>query len=577
MALPPLVQARSPSPDRAASPPPLSPRCSRISSTAPLASLRGNISTEISIGVPVATRVGAASNTIQSARSTSAVLTSTGQLSPSSPGSSPSPSRRGSAPAASPRVVSGPRKLTHSQLAGRLHGQLMDVLRTEWRRIKSSNLGVLSGTAVVEELLLRRIQSWASELHMLAISSTAAAEKLGALCRGMDGTELQQLLVMFDQTGHPDLSDFVRVMVFNTSDPAAKEVVGDLRALRAANSANRRARSTPGSGRRRGPTAPPPPPRFLVHVPDDPSTLRFAALLSGEHRLVVGAQAAAERRRQQEEEERRAMEAREARARARFEAAAGAGGRGIGAKLERRLSDASARQRALGRDKPELLPYWLADVEEQWRRTVATRIPAEGVYDSVIMAHEALPVYEAMPEAALLRIEAEEAAAAPPSRHSMGMGSVGSRVAPSYSSLFNTFGGGRPNGGSGTQWAGGGLGASPSTAGGVGKHLASSGRPGSGRGQQLSGDYSSAMVGPEFSASSRFPPGTATKRGNRAVILAPGPQGSPGDGSHGGDAGGSGVGASGESSRAPRGSGVSSGVAGGTGGAASSGGGGMGR
>ncbi|GIL99167.1 hypothetical protein Vretimale_4356 [Volvox reticuliferus] len=458
--------------------------------------------------------------------------------------------------------------------------------------------------------------------------------------------------VMFDQTGHPDLSDFVRVMVFNTSDPAAKEVVGDLRALRAASSANRRggrwagpretngerkhrtyshialihpspslftnaqshihcvpgqivcilvpnlhsfstlsfpseplsltprafcqpcvARSTPGSGRRRPPTVPPPPPRFLVHVPDDPSTLRFAALLSEGHRLVAGAQAAAERRRQQEEEERRAMEAREARARARFAAAAGAGRRGIGAKLERRLSDASARQRALGRDKPELLPYWLADVEEQWRRTVATRVPAEGVYDSVIMAHESLPVYEAMPEAALLRIEAEEAAAAPPSRYGLGMGSVGSRAAQSYSSLFNAFGGARPNGGSGTQWSVGGLGASTSTAGGAGKHLASSGRPGSGRGPQLSGDYSSAMVGPEFSASSRFPPGAVAKRGNRAVVLAPGPEGGPGEGSHGGDVSGSGVGVSVESSRAPRGAGISGGGAGGTGGGASSGGG----
>lgn len=45
--------------------------------------------------------------------------------------------------------------------------------------------------------------------------------------------------VMLDQTGHSELSDFVRIMVFNTSDPSAKEVVGDLSQLRAATAGRR--------------------------------------------------------------------------------------------------------------------------------------------------------------------------------------------------------------------------------------------------------------------------------------------------------------------------------------------------
>ncbi|EFJ47116.1 hypothetical protein VOLCADRAFT_117895, partial [Volvox carteri f. nagariensis] len=409
--------------------------------------------------------------------------------------------RRGSAPstaAVGPRVASGPRKLTHSQLAAQLHGQLTDVLRMEWRRIKTSNLGVLSGTAVVEELLLRRIRSWCSELHMLAISSPTASYKLGKLCQSMEGTELQQLLVMFDQTGHPDLSDFVRVLVFNTADPAAKEAVGDLRALRGIKSAGRRARSTPstsGSSRRRAPPVLLPTPRTVSHEPDDPASLRFAGLLPEGHRLVAGAHAAAERRRQREEDERRAAEAREARARARFEAAGGR--RRLGLHCDRRLSDSSSWSSVLRSrsDKQELLPYYLADVEEQWRRTVATRVPAEGVYDSVIMSHEALPVYESMPDAALVRREAEEAAAAPPSRHGLAAGSVNARAAQPFSGLFNTFGsgggaaggggGGRPNGGSGTAAAA------------SGPRRITSGRPGSGRGPQLlppGGDHSSTST-----------------------------------------------------------------------------------
>lgn len=54
---------------------------------------------------------------------------------------------------------------------------------------------MLSGTAVVEDLLLRRIQACAAELHTLAITHATAAERLGELCRGMAPKELQQLQV----------------------------------------------------------------------------------------------------------------------------------------------------------------------------------------------------------------------------------------------------------------------------------------------------------------------------------------------------------------------------------------------
>ncbi|GLC35766.1 hypothetical protein PLESTB_000492000 [Pleodorina starrii] len=504
MALPPLAPARSPSPDRGASPPTTTGSTpptgiTRLPGPSPLAPFRASLATDTPS--PTAAAAAAASRASLAgalpARSASSAAAAAGG--PPSPTPSASPSRRGSAPApASPRVISGPRKLTPAQLAERLHGQLTEVLRTEWRRIKSSNLGVLSGTAVVEELLLRRIQSWAGELHMLAISTCAAAERLGALCRAMDGTELQQLLVMFDQTGHPDLSDFVRVMVFNTSDPAAKEVVGDLRALRAANSAGRRGRSSSGSFRRRAAPPPPPPPRFLVPVPDDPAAMRFAGLLPEGHRLVAGAHAAAERRRQQEEAERQAAEAREARAQARAQAEAQAAAQaarvqhlGFGIMLERQLSREDYDSSVLsGRgSEQELLPYYLADLEEQWRRTIGTRIKAEGVYDSVIMLHERLPMYEVPPDAALLRLEAEEAALAPPSRHGLGQGSTASRAAPSYSIMRGAGGNG---GGGGTPWTGA-IGSANATS--ALKRITSA-RPPSGRGpqqqQQLHSDLSTA-------------------------------------------------------------------------------------
>eukprot|EP00198_Chlamydomonas_reinhardtii_P014016 XP_001703353.1 predicted protein [Chlamydomonas reinhardtii] len=199
----------------------------------------------------------------------------------------------------------------------------MEVLRSEWRSIKTTNLGVLSGTAVVEELLLRRISAWARELHMLAITHASASERLAALCRGMSTQELQQLQVMFDVTGHPELSDYCRLVVYNTADPNAKAVVGDLRALRAASAARRSART------------------LYTALSRDSSVTALAAP-------------------------------------------------------------------AASSSRPHVLPYYLADVEDQWRRTVLKRgvvgaggaadasLPAsEGVFDSCIMLAEPLPPRQA--------------------------------------------------------------------------------------------------------------------------------------------------------------------------------------
>ncbi|KXZ56717.1 hypothetical protein GPECTOR_1g646 [Gonium pectorale] len=286
-------------------------------------------------------------------------------------------------------------------------------------------VGVLSGTAVVEELLLRRIQTWAAELHCLAITNPTAAERLGALCRVMGQQELQQLLVMLDQTGHPELSDFVRLMVYNTGDPTAQTVVGDLRPLREASGAKKVRQS---SSRRRPPAMPSLPPRVPTPVHEDPNLLRFSTLLPEGHRLVLGAQQAAARRKQEEEEQRRAVEARAAKARAKEEGldsdaakedtdAGATAGAAAGTEDSSAAADSPSRTALLPGLAP--LPDFEAsemDVEEQWRRTVATRLPAESVFDTCIMLAEPLPAYEAPPDVALMRAEAEEMSASAPVR-----------------------------------------------------------------------------------------------------------------------------------------------------------------
>ena len=45
--------------------------------------------------------------------------------------------------------------------------------------------------------------------------------------------------IILDQTEHPELSDYIRIVVFNTSDPNAKSEVGDMSALRRSVSAQK--------------------------------------------------------------------------------------------------------------------------------------------------------------------------------------------------------------------------------------------------------------------------------------------------------------------------------------------------
>lgn len=59
----------------------------------------------------------------------------------------------------------------------------------------SAVAGIKSGTGVVEELLMRKVQDWVQELNVLAISNEQASDTLGVLARGLNKQQLQQLQV----------------------------------------------------------------------------------------------------------------------------------------------------------------------------------------------------------------------------------------------------------------------------------------------------------------------------------------------------------------------------------------------
>jgi hypothetical protein len=81
--------------------------------------------------------------------------------------------------------------------------------------------GVRSGTAVVEDVLSRRLAFWAAWLHTLAVADLGAGDELARRVKGVGPDRVQQLQVLLDTTGHEELSDFIRLLVYNSSNPCA--------------------------------------------------------------------------------------------------------------------------------------------------------------------------------------------------------------------------------------------------------------------------------------------------------------------------------------------------------------------
>ncbi|KAL6759844.1 hypothetical protein V8C86DRAFT_2565552 [Haematococcus lacustris] len=175
----------------------------------------------------------------------------------------------------------GPRKKTAAQKAQELFTLLTGQLETEWQSLRSLNLGVKSGTGIVDELQIRKIQEWVQELHVLVVANTAAADTVAELARQLTKLQRQHLQVMLDVTGHEMLTDFIRISVYNTSNPFASVPIDgpDPAALRAA----RRLR---GRSSGRGAVTDVPKSPELRRRPPREEFLRFAGYLPQENALV---------------------------------------------------------------------------------------------------------------------------------------------------------------------------------------------------------------------------------------------------------------------------------------------------
>ncbi|KAG1667475.1 hypothetical protein FOA52_012230 [Chlamydomonas sp. UWO 241] len=132
---------------------------------------------------------------------------------------------------------------------------MVEVLRTDWKAIRSNNLGVKSGSGVRGDVTMQKLHQWVQELHTLCITEGEAAAAVGRCARRMPPKELQQLQMMLDAADHSELSDFVRVLVFNVSDLFATAPVDILRPYSHLASSSPRAAAGTASSPRGGASA----------------------------------------------------------------------------------------------------------------------------------------------------------------------------------------------------------------------------------------------------------------------------------------------------------------------------------
>uniref|UniRef100_A0A383W4I5 Uncharacterized protein n=1 Tax=Tetradesmus obliquus TaxID=3088 RepID=A0A383W4I5_TETOB len=112
-----------------------------------------------------------------------------------------------------PRMPAGSYKPSKAKQLAKVFSRLQQLLLSEWQTIRGANLGVKSGTSILEDVLLLQLNQLATHLHTLAVSDQEAASRLVELAGKLSEQHFQQLQVLLDVLGHEELSDFLALLV----------------------------------------------------------------------------------------------------------------------------------------------------------------------------------------------------------------------------------------------------------------------------------------------------------------------------------------------------------------------------
>lgn len=72
---------------------------------------------------------------------------------------------------------------------------LLKLLDAEYHAINSHNLGVQSGTAIIENLLVRRLHALCAKVHLLMVLHDDCGDAMAAFCAALRSTQLNRIQV----------------------------------------------------------------------------------------------------------------------------------------------------------------------------------------------------------------------------------------------------------------------------------------------------------------------------------------------------------------------------------------------
>lgn len=81
-----------------------------------------------------------------------------------------------------------------AQLSALMH-QMLKLLDAEYHTINSHNLGVQSGTAVIDNLIVRRLHALCGQVHMLMVLHDDCSDAMAAFCSALRPSQLNRLQV----------------------------------------------------------------------------------------------------------------------------------------------------------------------------------------------------------------------------------------------------------------------------------------------------------------------------------------------------------------------------------------------
>jgi hypothetical protein len=112
---------------------------------------------------------------------------------------------------------SGKRKPLASERLQKVLEELVNLLDREYHYVYNHNLGVQSGTSVIEDVQIQRGHALCSRVACLIAHDESCSEKMVTFCRSLTPVHLNHLQTIFDSFDMDQVTDFLRIRMFNTS------------------------------------------------------------------------------------------------------------------------------------------------------------------------------------------------------------------------------------------------------------------------------------------------------------------------------------------------------------------------